>query len=89
MHMYISGGCLQVLSGGMLHGNQLIETWLAQNGRPPNSMNPVEKLCVIGTRGMGALEFEPAQLKAGKNTFSVDHECMNATIRFWQCPTLP
>lgn len=54
------------------YGNQLIETWLAQNGRPPNSMNPVEKLCFIGTRGMGALEFEPAQLKAGKNTFSVE-----------------
>jgi serine/threonine-protein kinase HipA len=28
-------------------------------------MNPVEKLCFIGFRGMGALEFEPAQLKAG------------------------
>ena len=54
------------------YGNQLIETWLAQNGRPPNSMNPVEKLCFIGSRGMGALEFEPAQLKAGKNTFSVE-----------------
>lgn len=54
------------------YGNQLIETWLAQNGRPPNSMNPVEKLCFIGSRGMGALEFEPAWLKAGKNTFSVE-----------------
>ncbi len=54
------------------YGNQLIEKWLARNGRPPNSMNPVEKLCFIGTRGMGALEFEPAQLKAGKNTFSVE-----------------
>jgi serine/threonine-protein kinase HipA len=54
------------------YGNQLIEAWLARNGRPPNSMNPVEKLCFIGTRGMGALEFEPAQLKAGKNTFSVE-----------------
>jgi len=54
------------------YGNLLIEAWLAQNGRPSNSMNPVEKLCFIGTRGMGALEFEPAQLKAGKNTFSVE-----------------
>ena len=54
------------------YGNLLIEAWLAQNGRPPNSMNPVEKLCFIGSRGMGALEFEPAQLKAGKNTFSVE-----------------
>ena len=54
------------------YGNQLIEKWLAQNGRPPNIMNPVEKLCFIGSRGMGALEFEPAKLKAGKNTFSIE-----------------
>ncbi|MBN2820078.1 MAG: type II toxin-antitoxin system HipA family toxin [Bacteroidales bacterium] len=54
------------------YGNQLIEQWLAQNGRPPNSMNPVEKLCFIGSRGMGALEFEPAQIKAAKNTFSIE-----------------
>ncbi len=58
------------------YGNQLIETWLAQNGRPPKSMNPVEKLCFIGSRGMGALEFQPAQLKAGKNTFSVEIESL-------------
>jgi len=40
------------------YGNQLINKWLAQNGRPPDSMNPVEKLCFIGSRGMGALEFD-------------------------------
>jgi len=44
------------------YGNQLINLWLAKNGRPANSMNPVEQLCFIGTRAMGALEFEPAQL---------------------------
>lgn len=38
------------------YGNQLIDIWLAQNGRATNSMNPVEMLCFIGTRGMGALE---------------------------------
>jgi serine/threonine-protein kinase HipA len=54
------------------YGNRLIEAWLAQNGRPPDSMNPVEKLCFIGRRGMGALEFEPAQSKANKNTFAVE-----------------
>ena len=41
-------------------GNTLINTWLAQTGRPANSMNPVEMLCFIGKRGIGALEFEPA-----------------------------
>lgn len=42
------------------YGNQLINMWLAQQGRPQDSMNPIEMLCFIGTRGMGALEFEPA-----------------------------
>ncbi len=41
-------------------GNTLINTWLAQTGRPQNSMNPVEMLCFIGKRGIGAMEFEPA-----------------------------
>jgi len=54
------------------YGNKLIDQWLAQNGLPAGSMNPVEKLCYIGSRGMGALEFEPAQLKAAKNTFAID-----------------
>jgi serine/threonine-protein kinase HipA len=42
------------------YGNALINTWLARRGRPSNSLNPVEMLCFIGKRGMGALEFEPA-----------------------------
>jgi serine/threonine-protein kinase HipA len=41
------------------YGKELINVWLAQNGRPENSLNPVELLCFIGKRGMGALEFEP------------------------------
>ena len=40
-------------------GNRLINVWLAQQGRDPGSFNPVERLCYIGKRGMGALEFEP------------------------------
>ena len=54
------------------YGNKLIDQWLAQSGRPMGSMNPVEKLCFIGSRGMGALEFEPAQFKEEKNTFSIE-----------------
>lgn len=42
------------------YGNALINTWLARRGRPSDSMNPVETLCFIGKRGMGAIEFEPA-----------------------------
>ncbi len=54
------------------YGNQLINIWLAQNGRSPNSMNPVEQLCFIGSRGMGALEFEPSQLDTSKRAFSIE-----------------
>lgn len=54
------------------YGNELINMWLAQQGRPFDSMNPVETLCFIGTRGMGALEFEPATLKESKRTFSIE-----------------
>ncbi len=54
------------------YGHQLINSWLVQNGRLPNSMNPVEQLCFIGTRGMGALEFEPSQLKSSKQAVSVE-----------------
>ncbi|MCD6597786.1 MAG: type II toxin-antitoxin system HipA family toxin [Bacteroidales bacterium] len=54
------------------YGNKLINTWLAQQGRPENSMSPVEKLCFIGTRGIGALEFEPAQIKIGTKSFSLE-----------------
>lgn len=49
------------------YGNALINTWLAKHGRPINSLNPVETLCFIGERGMGALEFEPV-LPKSKNT---------------------
>jgi serine/threonine-protein kinase HipA len=42
------------------YGNALIDAWLAGQGREPASFNPVERLCYIGTRGMGALEFQPA-----------------------------
>lgn len=51
------------------YGNALINAWLASQGRPSNSLNPVETLCFIGERGMGALTFEPAEPKT-KNTSS-------------------
>ncbi len=41
-------------------GNALIDAWLATQGRSPESFNAVERLCYIGSRGMGALEYAPA-----------------------------
>ena len=45
------------------YGNALINAWLSRTGRTSNSLNPAEQLCFIGTRGMGALEFEPVEPK--------------------------
>ena len=41
-------------------GNALINTYLARQGRQPESFNAVERLCYTGDRGIGALEFVPA-----------------------------
>lgn len=54
------------------YGNQLIDIWLAQQGRPSGSMNPVEQLCFIGKRGMGALEFEPAHFAKKSKSFEIE-----------------
>ncbi len=41
-------------------GNLVVDAWLQQQGRDRASFSPVEQLCYVGTRGMGALEFRPA-----------------------------
>lgn len=59
------------------YGNSLINAWLASNGRPADSMNPVELLCFIGSRGMGALEFEPILPKVNSAASKIE---MNSLI---------
>jgi len=58
------------------YGNQLMNVWLAQQGRAAGSMNPVEQLCFIGSRGMGALEIEPATPKSRSNTYAIELESL-------------
>jgi serine/threonine-protein kinase HipA len=41
-------------------GNRIIDLWLARQGRSAKDFTPIERLCYMGTRGMGALEFKPA-----------------------------
>jgi serine/threonine-protein kinase HipA len=56
-------------------GQTLVGAWLRSQGRSEESFDVVERLCYTGTRGMGALEFEPAveQLAtAGGNDLDVD-----------------
>ncbi len=63
------------------YGNTLINAWLAQQGRPTNSLNPVEILCFIGKRGMGALEFEPAEPQVGAASTKIE---MNHLVQIAQ-----
>jgi len=42
-------------------GQALIDAWLAGQGRTPESFDSVERLCYVGRRGMGALEFTPSR----------------------------
>jgi serine/threonine-protein kinase HipA len=53
-------------------GNALIDAWLATQGRRPENFNAVERLCYIGVRGMGALEFAPAQGPPLRRSAKVD-----------------
>jgi serine/threonine-protein kinase HipA len=41
-------------------GTALVNAWLASQGRDESSFDVVERLCYVGTRGVGALEFQPA-----------------------------
>ncbi len=41
-------------------GRLLIDAWLQERNRSTRDLDPVEMLCYVGSRGMGALEFEPA-----------------------------
>ena len=48
-------------------GNAVINAYLRAHRRRENSFDPVEKLCYIGKRGMGALEFKPALSRVRKS----------------------
>lgn len=55
-------------------GDTLLNAWLRGQKRDAGSANPVEKLCYLGHRGMGALEFEPShgELEASSEALQID-----------------
>ena len=55
-------------------GNAIIDAWLAEQGRSADSFHPVERLCYVGRRGMGALEYEPATLAPQQDTRPLEIE---------------
>ena len=48
-------------------GNQIITEWFTRQGLPVGEITPLERLCYIGQRGMGALEFNPNKASAQLN----------------------
>lgn len=45
-------------------GNQIITEWFTRQGLPVGEITPLERLCYVGQRAMGALEFEPSKASA-------------------------
>lgn len=41
-------------------GSEVLAAWLAKQGRDIESISAIDRLCYMGKRGMGALEFSPA-----------------------------
>lgn len=61
------GGCFEGLPGLIddslpdKFGTQIIREYFSSKGLPTDSITPLDHLCYVGTRAMGALEFEPAR----------------------------
>lgn len=53
-------------------GNAVINNWLMKQGRQPERIGTVERLCYIGERGMGALEYRPQTGPNATTTQTVD-----------------
>jgi len=43
------------------YGNEIIDSWFAANGIAEASVTPLDRLCYMGNRAMGALEFYPSR----------------------------
>lgn len=53
-------------------GNELINVWLVQHGINEDEFDPVQRLCYIGKRGMGALEYEPSIITSSTSSATVN-----------------
>ena len=57
-------------------GHSLFNAWLRDNKIPARKITPIDHLSFIGSRAMGALEYEPAQKLGAGSVFSVDVEML-------------
>ncbi|MCF0256595.1 type II toxin-antitoxin system HipA family toxin [Bacteroides heparinolyticus] len=54
-------------------GNQIINEWFANKGLSGEEITPLDRLCYVGKRAMGALEFEPCSPINGMDESSIIH----------------
>lgn len=56
------------------YGSSVMDSWLEAQGRDPGDASAVERLCYVGARGMGALEFVPAlgEAESGMEAIHLD-----------------
>jgi serine/threonine-protein kinase HipA len=50
-------------------GNAVLNAWIAEQGRSPNEITPLQRLQYTGKRGMGALEYAPATQLRSLNAY--------------------
>ena len=67
-------------------GDQIISEWFEAMGRPLETVNPLERLCYMGRRSMGALEFEPSMSAPGldKSTEILVDDLVNLAERIFR-----
>ena len=58
------------------YGNKLMKNWLESHHKEFKDLNPIERLCYVGKRGMGALEFEPAEDFISNSEYEVNVDQM-------------
>jgi len=59
------------------YGNALIDIWLLKNNIPQSEFTPLDRLCYVGKRGMGALEYYPL-LKNGDIDGAIDVDMLSS-----------
>ena len=57
-------------------GTKLIERYLSDSGRDIPTFSSIEKLCYVGQRGMGALEYVPANKDIDISNMTVDIDAL-------------
>lgn len=57
-------------------GNNIIDTWLSRQGKDRSQFTAVDRLCYVGRRGMGALEYEPTNHPLDGTSKSIEIEAL-------------